>query len=385
MNKILAAIREFLTPIKPLPAGTYHSQSETTRLHLRIENDGQGLLIINAATVLHLNQTATEYAYHFIEGKTPQEAGLAISQRYSITNQQAQKDYQELIERIETLITTPDLDPVTFLEFERESPYAGAMSAPYRLDCALTYHLPDGSAPTLAPTRRVDRELSTEEWKTIIDKASQAGIPHLIFTGGEPTLREDLAELITHAEKNNQVTGLLTDGLRLAEKAYLDELLQSGLDHLLITFTPNNEEVWQALQLILPEDLFTTVHLTITPDIADEIPNTLTRLAEMGTNAISLSVTKKDNWNMNEALEEAQNHTAELGLPLKWDLPVPYSAHNPVALELEEAEKHQLPQGAGKAWLYVEPDGDVLPTQGINQVLGNLLRQPWQEIWDEVR
>jgi len=57
---------------------------------------------------------------------------------------------------------------------------------------------------------------------------------------------------------------------------------------------------------------------------------------------------------------------------------VPYSALNPVSLELEGNE---VPEGAGRAWLYVEPDGDVLPAQGVNRVLGNILRDPWEQIW----
>jgi MoaA/NifB/PqqE/SkfB family radical SAM enzyme len=63
-----------------------------------------------------------------------------------------------------------------------------------------------------------------------------------------------------------------------------------------------------------------------------------------------------------------------------WDLPVPYSSLNPVALELKQANRN-IPEGAGSAWLYVEPDGDVLPQQGVNRVLGNLLRDPWEKIW----
>ena len=42
-----------------------------------------------------------------------------------------------------------------------------------------------------------------------MDKAWAAGIPHITFTGGEPTLRDDLPALIAHAEKIGQVTGLL--------------------------------------------------------------------------------------------------------------------------------------------------------------------------------
>lgn len=384
MTKLLTTLQKLFTPSNPIDPGVYHSQDDTTRLHLRIEKDGRGLLIINAATVLHLNQTAAEHAYHYIHGKTPQEAGEAVAEHYRIEPADAQADYETLTNKIRALIETPDLDPVTFMDFERETPYTGALTAPYRLDCALTYKLPEGANPDLAPTRRVDRELSTEEWKTIIDKAWEAGIPHLIFTGGEATLREDLVEIISHAEANGQVTGLLTGGEKLTDQTYLNELLQTGLDHLMVALDPANQKTWQALKLILPEDIFTTVHLSITSDFADNMPNILSRLAEMGANALSLSIDDKKDLFLTKAIEEAQNIAAEVGLPLKWDLPVPYSAHNPVALE-EEAEDTQPPQGAGQAWLYVEPDGDILPTQGINEVLGNLLTQNWDEIWGATR
>ncbi len=69
------------------------------------------------------------------------------------------------------------------------------------------------------------------------------------------------------------------------------------------------------------------------------------------------------------------------GISLVWDLPVPYSVLNPVALELAEAG--EAVAGAGKAWLYVEPDGDVLEAQGKPKVLGNLLTDSWEQIWNK--
>jgi MoaA/NifB/PqqE/SkfB family radical SAM enzyme len=58
---------------------------------------------------------------------------------------------------------------------------------------------------------------------------------------------------------------------------------------------------------------------------------------------------------------------------------VPYSLEHPVALETAGDE---VPDGAGKAWLYLEPDGDVLPAQGMaEKVLGNFLRDPWERIY----
>lgn len=82
---------------------------------------------------------------------------------------------------------------------------------------------------------------------------------------------------------------------------------------------------------------------------------------------------------LQEKLHVLRDKAAELQISLTWDLPVPYSALNPVSMETAE---DNLPSGAGKAWLYVEPDGDVLPAQGMaNQVLGNILRDPWGKIY----
>ena len=81
-----------------------------------------------------------------------------------------------------------------------------------------------------------------------------------------------------------------------------------------------------------------------------------------------------------ETMQAVRQALAERQITLVWDLPVPYSHLHPVALELEEDEPK--PSGAGKTWLYVEPDGDVLPNQGVpDQVLGNMLNDPWETIW----
>jgi organic radical activating enzyme len=372
--------KETAGPIKP---GVYHYQAPANdarnyRLHLRVEADGSGILIVNAATVLHLNQTATEYAYYLVQSLPAEQAAKKVADHYQVSIAQAQRDYLDLAERIQTLINSPDLDPVTFLDFDRQAPYSGRISAPYRLDCALTYRMLADAAADAAPNERVKSELNLEEWKVILDKAWKAGIPHVVFTGGEPTLREDLPALIAHAEKNNMVTGLLTEGQRLAEKAYLQTLLQTGLDHLMILLQPEDEDDWQAIQNALVEDIFVAVHLTIDSENQAQIPVLLNRLAEMGVRAISLSAGAEG---LEEAIEAARELVANLDLELVWSLPVPYSKANPVTLETSGLVSQ--PEGAGRAWLYVEPDGDVLPGQGINQVLGNLLTDSWERVWQK--
>lgn len=378
--KIINRLADRFAKIQPLPVGVYHKQDiqddKPYRVHLRLKPDGSGIFILNASTVLQLNATATEYAYHFIHGTDPEEAVQQISARYRVSKNIARQDYQDFLAKIETLISTPDLDPVSFLDFERAAPHSADLVSPLRLDCALTYRLSEDSNAEYAPTKRVDHELTTGEWRAILDKAWQVGIPHITFTGGEATLREDLPDLIAHAEKNGQVCGLLTDGLRLSNKDYLDLLLQTGLDHILFLLQPENDRSWAALEKTMAEDIFVTVHLTLNQDNINSAEETLERLSKL--EVISLSLTSSDA-SLRDRYDMLRDKAASLGLTLKFDLPVPYSASNPVMYEAQESTIHE---GAGKTWLYVEPDGDVLPSQGYSdQVLGNILRDDWQTIY----
>lgn len=378
--KIINRLADRFAKVQPLPSGVYHKQDvqddKPYRVHLRLRPDGSGILILNASTVLQLNATAAEYAYHFIRGTEPDQAVKQIASRYRVSRDVAQQDYRSFLDKIETLISTPDLDPVSFLAFERAAPHSADLTSPLRLDCALTYRLREDSQAEYAPTKRVDRELTTDEWRAILDKAWQAGIPHVTFTGGEATLREDLPDLIAHAEKNGQVCGLLTDGLNFNEKSYLDLLLQTGLDHILFLLQPDREASWEALQKTMAEDIFVTVHLTLNRETIGNAEAILERLARTEVTSLSLTISDASFQDTFDALREK---AATLGLTLKFDLPVPYSASNPVVYE---AQENEIPEGAGKAWLYVEPDGDVLPAQGSSeQVLGNLLRDDWKQIF----
>jgi organic radical activating enzyme len=380
MTSIRESIRQRFAPITPIEAGVYHYQApqddpRNYRLHLRIEKNGEGVMIVNASTVLHLNQTAAEYAFYLVQGMSEEDAGNAVASRYRVSFKQALQDYSDFLEQIDTLVTIPDLDPVAYLGFNRTRPYSGEITAPYRLDCALTYQLPPGIDPQFAPHTRASQDLSTQEWIIILDKAWAAGIPHVIFTGGEPTLRDDLLELILYAEKIGLVTGLLTDGIRLTESGYFDSLLQTGLDHLLYLLQPDQDGIWDSIQEAAQSDIFTTIHLTITPKDQPDIDSYLERLSALGVSSISLSASSEE---LADALLFARETAADLDLSLVWDTPVPHSMQNPFALEFKGRER---PPGAGHAWLYVEPDGDVLPDQDINQVLGNLLNDPWETIW----
>jgi len=384
-----ARIRTFIDNIlftpKPLPENTYRGNlplpdGTNCRMHLRINDHGEGILILNASTILHLNPSATEFAYHLIQQTDDETIIKELVKRYQVSASSVQSDYETFKGRLESLLLSPDLDPENFLDIDRIELHKERFSSPLRLDCALTYQTSEDSSPIVTPVDRVKRSLDTQEWKTILLKAWDKGIPHVVFTGGEPTLRPDLVELVKFAEDTGQVTGLLTDGARLTETDYLHSLLSAGLDHIMIVLESKNPVSWEAIKDVINEDISLTVHITVSNNQPSKYKDLFDRLQGLQVKRISLSADSLEGGKM---LSEVSRKALDYGFSLVWDLPVPYSEVNPIALELIQVENSL--KGAGRTWLYVEPDGDVLPGQGITTVLGNILTDPWETIWSAAK
>ena len=131
--------------------------------------------------------------------------------------------------------------------------YAPHMRAPHRMDVMVSAMTKNGlwhcnqkciHCYAAGQVHAEEEELSTEDWKKILDKIRAAGVPQVTFTGGEPTMREDLFELISHARWF--ILRLNTNGVKLT-KEYCQELKNAELDSLQITFYSSDAEVHNKL------------------------------------------------------------------------------------------------------------------------------------------
>jgi pyrroloquinoline quinone biosynthesis protein E len=82
---------------------------------------------------------------------------------------------------------------------------------------------------------RASNELSTAEWKRAIDEAAAMGVLQIHFSGGEPTARRDLEELVAHARAAGLYSNLITSGV-LLDEGRLKALCDAGLDHVQLSF-----------------------------------------------------------------------------------------------------------------------------------------------------
>ncbi len=86
------------------------------------------------------------------------------------------------------------------------------------------------------------KELSTEETKKLINDAQKLGVTIIAFTGGEPTLRKDLFELITHVNKKKAMPVMFTSGQFLTHEN-VEKLSEAGLYSSFLSIdSPNPEE-----------------------------------------------------------------------------------------------------------------------------------------------
>ena len=227
----------------------YRGQGEQLgqRLHLRIEPGGRGVLVINAAKVIHLNATATEYAKLVLEGASGADAVKTIRTRYDVDKTTAGQDFAAVRDKIQTLAQTDEICPVSYLGFGRVDPFSIVTTAPQRMDLALTYACDNDCGHCYVEREKSMTPLALDGWKRVLDKTWEAGIPHVCFTGGEATHSPDLPRLIEYAEEVGIVTGLLTHGRKLSDADYCRQLVEVGLDHVQITLESHDEAIHDAM------------------------------------------------------------------------------------------------------------------------------------------
>ena len=387
-------------------SGLYHyaieNPGEKSRVHLRVDADGHGTLVVNANRVMHLNPTAALMAWLLLEKVDEKDAVKAIQREYRVSANQARSDLSSFNLQLDELIQPDGSCPVHELELETIMPFSARPSAPYRMDLAVTYRCNNDCAHCYNARERNFPELTTAAWKVILDKLWELGVPHVVFTGGEATLRNDLPELIAHAEANGQITGLNTNARRLADEKYVAQLVEAGLDHVQVTVESCNSEIHDAmmrskgafkqtikgLKNVINSPLYVMTNTTMLQTNIDTIPATLDFLADLGVPTIGLNAliysgsgltvgTGLAENELQPILDIAIQKTEARGQKLIWYTPTQYCQFDPT--------QQNLGVKGCTAALYsmcIESNGDVLPCQSYYTPLGNMLYDEWDSIWN---
>lgn len=247
------------------------------------------------------------------------------------------------------------------------------------------------------------KELSTEEWKKVIDKCREACIPQLTFTGGEPTKREDLVELIDYSKWF--VTRLNTNGVLLS-KELCEKLYNASLDSVQITFYSSNknehnklvgadnfDKTVEGIKNAINAGLSVSINTPLC-SLNKDYKKTLEFVKNLGVKYVSCSgliitgnATKEESKETQLSEEELYNILEE-AVSYTNDNLMEISFTSPGWLKEEKIRKLGLdiPScGACLSNMAIAPDGEVVPCQswlGKDAGLGNILTENWKDIWN---
>lgn len=104
--------------------------------------------------------------------------------------------------------------------------------APIGMLCELTHRCPLQCPYCSNPVEleRANAELTTAEWQDVMRQAAKLGVLQIHLSGGEPTARKDLEDIVRVAAEVGLYTNLITAGVTLT-KERLAKLAEVGLDH----------------------------------------------------------------------------------------------------------------------------------------------------------
>ncbi len=289
--------------------------------------------------------------------------------------------------------------------------YAEYMNAPHRMDVMVSAMTKDGRwhcnqkcvhCYAAGQTLSDEEELSTEDWKKILDKCREIGIPQVTFTGGEPTMREDLFELIRHARWF--ISRLNTNGIKLTED-YCRRLHEAELDSVQITFYSSVPEIHNQLvgaaqyentvkgiDNALAERLSVSINTPLCTLNRDYI-KTLEFLHEKGVLYVTCSGLITTGNAAGEASERLQLTSEELEAILREAVAYCHANGMEIAftspgwISQDVFDELNIPSpscGACLSNMAVTPGGNVVPCQSwlSDPPLGNLLADDWSSIWN---
>jgi uncharacterized radical SAM superfamily Fe-S cluster-containing enzyme len=92
----------------------------------------------------------------------------------------------------------------------------------------------------------IPEELKIEDIKEFLSKIGKG--KKIVLCGGEPTIREDLFNIIDMIHKSGNITELYTNGLRLEDPTYVEKLAKSGIKKIYFSFDGFAEEIYEKLR-----------------------------------------------------------------------------------------------------------------------------------------
>ncbi len=363
------------------------------------------LLIIKPNRVMNLNDTATDLLsmlYGAVEAEV--HGSIAkVAEKYSVPFEQVEEDACKLLKTIVELLKSPymvvpTVKQTSFGSHKRDLPVLSEIALTYGCNnnCVFCY----ASSP-----ERVDEkpQMTTEQVMKVLDMIwNKAQVPTVSFTGGEPTMRKDLVELVSYAVKIGLRVNLITNGIICGTTDLAQRLKDAGLSSAQVSLESAVPEIHdkivghkgafaktvEGFRRLKALGIHTHTNTTICKDNIDTV-HTLPKFAkeELGLEYQSMNMVIRTGHacdhpdeigytDVSKVLPIIHSEAKKHGIRLVWYSPMPYCIINTVAEGIGSTTC-----AAADGLLSVAPDGSVLPCSSFSNGFGNLLTQEFEDVW----
>jgi len=255
-----------------------------------------------------------------------------------------------------------------------------AIDAPMGLVAELTHRCPLQCPYCANPVslHRSGAELDTATWRRVLEEAAALGVLQLHFSGGEPTARKDLVELVQGAARVGLYSNLITSGV-LLDAPLLERLAQAGLDHVQISlqdaeagnadsiggFAGGHARKLAAAQIVRAAGLALTLNFVVHRQNVARVPGMIDIAEALGAGRVEIAHVQYHGWALpnRDALlpdrDEVDGATAAVAAArerLKGKLVIDY-----VAPDYHALRPKACMGGWGRRFITVTPAGQALP------------------------
>jgi radical SAM protein with 4Fe4S-binding SPASM domain len=385
----LGWVDDFVTRIRPF----VHVRL-TDRVLIRLPNQA-----------FKLNQTGARVLHHILQGGSIQDILEARPDDKALPSQ-LYSFFTDLSRTLDSAICdayrSPTLDRVTFDLGYIQLPILSELALTWRCNIQCQFCYASCTCVGESDEESDMDELSTRDVKQVLDIIRHdAEVPSVSFTGGEPVLRDDLAELVSYASRIlNMRVNLITNGTLITAKT-AKTLKKAGLASAQVSIESPDPDVhdrivgvrnaFQAsvngLKALKKEGILVHPHATLCQSNQHSLRQMAPFARSLGVDRFSMNMIIPAGRGVAEDLAikyseiedlvlDIKSSAEEVGVRFMWYSPTPMCLFNPVS--------HQLGNkgcSACEGLLSVDPYGRVLPCSSWKEPVGNLLQEGFRSVW----
>lgn len=351
-----------------------------TRFHLRIDPDGGGLLLANAAEAAWLSPVGVKMASGVLEGRADQEIVEEIRAQFrGAPESQVQADLAQVHALIADLAEPGDNYPVTNLTDPELSDWEREFAAPLRAD--------------------VD-QCDPERFREIIRRLWDAGVPHVAIQADRDGSAAELMLLVEAAEDIGMICGLRAAAGWLSPDV-IEACAMSGLDHLDLAFVCHDPAEHDetcgagdhaafvaAIEQCRELELAAVAQWPLVDSNLEDMEEMAQALQDLGiTNVVGFAIACPDDDEAADAAgalpARALPQVATTFFELAESTSARYLWAPPKRFDHERPLREQIlagPRTSADVTVRVNADGTVWPARGAHSA-GNILQSTWAEVW----